>query len=116
MFEGNPRIYKQDVYFRGRTIGQILDQKVGGGSVYKITIRLLPEFARTAGKNWVFFADHGRLHASRISATGQPLAAGDKACGFSSKAGLTWFKFKTLLNDRVYKANQKAENLSRRFG
>lgn len=116
LFEANPRIYKQDVYYRGQTIGQVLNQEAGAGSAYKVTIRLLPEYGRAAGKHWVFYASNGSLNASMISASGQRLAAGDKTCGFGSKAALNWFKLKTLLTDRVYKANQKAEALSRRFG
>ena len=116
MFEGNPRIYKQDVYYRGQVIGQILNQEEGNGSVYKVSIRLVPEYDKEAGKHWVFYADNGGLNASKISAGGQPLTKGDKICGFSSKAALNWFKLKTLLSDRVYKANQIAGALSRRFG
>ena len=116
MFEANPRIYKQDVYFRGQPVGRILNQEEGAGSVFKVTIRLLPEYGQAAGRHWVFYASKGSLNASMISPSGQPLAAGDKACGFGSKAALNWFKLKTLLTDRVYKANQKAEALSRRFG
>ena len=116
MFEDNPRIYKQDVYYHGKTVGHVLNQTAGGGSVYKVTIRLLPEYGKEAGRHWVFYADNGALNASRISAAGQPLTAGDKACGFGSKAAFNWFKLKTLLSDRVYKANQKAEALYRRFG
>jgi len=116
MFEGNPRIFKQDVLYHGQVIGQILNQKAGNGSVYKVTIRLVPRYEKEAGKHWVFYADKGGLHASRISTTGRPLTVGDKICGFGSKAALNWFKLKTLLTDRVYKANQIAATLSRRFG
>ena len=110
------RIYKQDVYYHGLIIGQILGQKTGKGSVCKVTIRLAPEYEKEAGKHWVFYADNGSLNASRISTAGQQLTAGDKICGFGSKSALNWFKLKTLLSDRVYKANQMAEELSRRFG
>ena len=116
MFERNPRIYKQDVYYHGHIIGHILDQKAGNASVYKVTIRLVSEYDQLAGKHWVFYAENGGLNASKISAAGQPLTAGDKICGFGSKAALNWFKLKTLLTDRVYKANQIADALSRRFG
>ncbi len=116
MFDANPRIYKQDVYYRGQLVGRVLNQEAGAGSVYKVTIRLLPEYGQAVGKHWVFYASSGSLNATQISASGEPLAVGDKVCGFSSKAALNWFKLKTLLTDRVYKANQKAEALSRRFG
>jgi hypothetical protein len=116
MFQGNPMIYKQDVYYHGQIIGQIVTQEAGNGSVYKVTIRLASGFDKEAGKHWVFYADNGGLNASKISVAGQPLTAGDKICGFGSKAALNWFKLKTLLTDRVYKANQIADTLSRRFG
>lgn len=116
MFEGRPRIYKQEIFYQGRSIGQILNQKAGNGSVYKVSIQLTPEYGKEIGKHWVFYVDNGALNASRIAPTGQPLTAGDKTCGFNTKASLNWFKLKTLLTDRVYKASQKAEVLSRRFG
>jgi hypothetical protein len=115
LFEDNPRLHKQEVYYSGKVIGQILDQLSGNGSVHKVTVRLNPDYAKEAGRHWVFYAENGRLHAAKIYASGQALDTGDKTCGFSSKASYNWFKLKTLLSDRVYKATQKAEALSRRF-
>jgi hypothetical protein len=116
MFESPPRIYKQEVYYRGQAIGRILDQKTGQGSVHKVTIQLASEHINKDGSNWVFYVDNGRLTAFRIAAFGNPLAKGDNICGFSSKAALNWFRFKTLLTNRIYKANQIADTLTRRFG
>jgi hypothetical protein len=116
MFDSPPRIFKQEVYYRGQAIGRILDQKTGQGSVHKVTIQLAPEHINKAGSNWVFYVDNGRLTAFRIAAFGNPAANGDNICGFSSKAALNWFRFKTLLTNRIYKANQIADVLTRRFG
>lgn len=116
LFDGNPRIYKENVYYQGVVVGQIVNQTAGKGMVYKMTVQLAPEYQKAAGKHWVFYADNGGLNVSRISPAGQPLNNGDKICGFGSKAALNWFKLKTLLTDRVYKANRIADELARRFG
>jgi hypothetical protein len=116
LFEQNPRIYKTEVYYFGQVIGEVVDQKSGNGSVYKVVIRLVSAYAKDIGRHWVFYVENGCLNAATLNASGQPLAAGARLCGFDSKAALNWFKFRTLLTDRVYKATQKAESLSRRFG
>ena len=116
MFAHNPRIYKTEVYYLGQVIGQVIDQKAGNGAVYKVVVRLVSDYAKDVGHHWVFYAENGSLNAATLNASGQPLATGSKLCGFNSKAALNWFKFKTLLTDRVYKATQQAELLSRRFG
>lgn len=116
MFAGNPRINKEKVYYQGIVVGQILNQATGKGSIHKITVQLVPAYQKEAGQHWVFYADNGSLNVSRISPAGQALGAGDKVCGFGSKAALNWFKLKTLLTDRVYKANRIADERSRRFG
>ena len=116
MFERNPRIYKTEIYYFGQVIGEVIDQKPGNGAAYKVVVRLNSDYAKDVGQHWVLYADNGCLNAATLYVSGQPLAAGGKLCGFDSKAALNWFKFKTLLTDRVYKATQKAELLSRRFG
>jgi hypothetical protein len=81
-----------------------------------VTVQLAPDYTKEAGNHWAFYVEDGRLMGSKLSGSGQPLNSGDQICGFSSKAALNWFKVKTLLTDRVFKATQKAESLSRRFG
>jgi hypothetical protein len=116
MFESPPRISSQDVYCNGRAIGKILDQKTGKGSVCKVTVQLSSEHTGKADSNWVFYVDDGRLNAYRIAPFGHPQDQGENLCGFSSKAALNWFRFKTLLTDRIYKARQIADARTRRFG
>jgi hypothetical protein len=116
VFENPPRIYQQEVYFRGQTIGQILDQETGRGSVHKVTIQLAPEHLNKAASNWVFYVDKGRLNAFQIAAFGNPPDPEANICGFGSKAALNWFRFRTLLTNRIYKAGQIANDLTRRFG
>lgn len=116
IFKTPPRIYKQEVYFRGQVIGRILNQKTGNGSVHKVTIQLAPEHLNKAASNWVFYADKGRLTAFQIAAFGNPPAQGDNICGFGSETALNWFRLRTLLTNRIYKARQIAGDLTRRFG
>lgn len=115
LFESNPRLYQPDVYYFGQVVGQVIDQKQGAGTAYRVTVRLKPEYGKEASTNWVFYADNGSLNVARLSGPGRPLNPGDNICGFGSKAALNWFKLKTLLTDRIYKATQKAKSLSRQF-
>lgn len=116
MFDGKPQIYSQNVFYMGQSIGAVTEQASSGGSVFRVSVRLEPEFEKTFGRHWVFYVDNGSLQAARIHGSGKPMESGDAVCGFRSNAALTWFKVKTLLNDRVYKATREAQSLARRFG
>jgi hypothetical protein len=109
MFDGQPNITQPEVYFANKVVGKITSRQMGKGSVEMITIGLLPEFKKQVGRHWVFFADSGRIQAARIGSAGKPISADDRLCGFRSKSAFHWFKFKTLLSDRVYKASLLAE-------
>ena len=115
MFDGLPTITQPDVYFANKVVGKITSRQMGRGSVEMITIALLPVFKREMGRHWAFFVDKGRIQAARIGSAGKPIAADDRLCGFRSKSAFHWFKFKTLLSDRVYKASLRAEMLYRRY-
>jgi hypothetical protein len=80
-----------------------------------ITIDFLPEFKKHVGRHWVFFVDNGRIQAARIGTAIRSISADERLCGFHSKSAFHWFKFKTLLSDRVYKASLRAEMLYRRY-
>jgi hypothetical protein len=115
MFDGRPNITQPEVYFVNKVVGKMTSRQMGKGSVEMITIGLAPEFKKHVGRHWVFFVDNGRIQAARIGTAGKPLSADDRLCGFRSKSALNWFKFKTLLSDRVYKASLRAQMLYRRY-
>ncbi len=115
MFDGRPNITQPEVYFANKVVGKIISRQMGKGSVEMITIGFTPEFKKHVGSHWVFFVDNGRIQAARIGSAGTSLSADGRLCGFRSKSALHWFKFKTLLSDRVYKASLRAQMLYRRY-
>lgn len=115
MFDGTPKIYHSQVFYHGQVVGQIQDQQIGNGSVTKVTIRIDPKFEQYSGRHWVFYTDSGRLTAGRLVSSGEPIVSGDRVCGFHSKAAFHWFKVKTLLSDRVSKAERQADKRYRKF-
>ena len=114
-FESSPNIYQSDVYWFGKVVGKITDHQVGRGSVARLTIQIDPQFKERVGSHWAFYVDQGRLTAGQLSLSGDAVGAGDSICGFNSKASFNWFKFKTLLNDRVGRAMNMADQLHLRF-
>jgi hypothetical protein len=115
-FEQQPGYYQENVYWFGQVIGKIVDSQVGTGAVTRITVQLDPSFKDRAGKNWAFYMDSGRLTAGQLSPNRKPLQAGESISGFNSRAAFNWFKFKTLLNDRVGRSQRRADRLRLRFG
>ena len=114
MFEGKPKLYYSEVYFRGQVVGAVQDQ-ASNGSASRITVQIDPRFEQHAGQHWAFYVDKGRLTADRLTSSGEPVAAGDPMCGFNSKAAFNWFKVKTILSDRIAEANRRAQKLYQRF-
>ena len=115
MFDGRPNITQSQVYFANNVVGKITSRQMGKGSVEMITIDLAPEFKKHIGPHWVFYVDNGVVQAARIGSAAKPFSKDARLCGFRSKSALNWFKFRTLLSDRVYKASLRAEMLYRRF-
>jgi hypothetical protein len=115
MFDGVPKIYHDQVYFHGQVVGKIMDKKGQNGPVAKINIQIDSKFKEDAGRHWSFYVDNGRLTVGRLNSSGQPLAVGDRVCGFHSKSDFTWFKVKTLLGHRISKAHRRADKLYQRF-
>jgi hypothetical protein len=115
MFAGRPNIAQSEVYFTNKVVGKMTSRQMGKGSVEMVSINLAPEFKKQVGRHWVFFVDHGRIRAVRIGPSGKPLSADERLCGFGSKSALNWFKFTTLLSDRVYRSSKRAQMLYRRF-
>ena len=116
MFEDSPNIVDERVYWHSQTIGSISGILNGQTAITKVIVKLDSRYKDLAGHNWAFYVDRGRLMADRHSMTGKKVASGEPVCGFSSKAGLRWFKVKTLLKDRVANAMRRADSLQRRFG
>lgn len=116
MFDGRPNLNDNQVYFSGRCVGEIKAKDYKGTTITRLLVTISPEYKDQFSDSWAFYADAGRLLAVRLQGGGTPLQNGDKLCGFSSKAAFNWFKFKTLLSDRTYKASKLAENLFKRFG
>ncbi|KJS30319.1 MAG: hypothetical protein VR64_16575 [Desulfatitalea sp. BRH_c12] len=117
MFDGLANVYDQGVYLDGAQIGQIQSTEVGVGNVTRMMIRLSPQALQEMGTNTVFLVKMGRLEGLRLQGLGaEPLQKGAPLCGFTSTADWTWFKVKTLLNDRIVAAQKRAQALQLRFG
>lgn len=115
MFEGRPNLHHQEVFFNGKIIGRITASDHKGSTITRLAIAIAPQFKNRVNSNWILYADRGRLKAERLQGSSAPFEDGDILCGFSSIGALQWFKFKTLLNDRSYKAAKRAEYLAKRF-
>jgi hypothetical protein len=115
LFDGRPHISHEAVYYNGKAVGKIGSTEVRGTTVCRLTIIIAPEFKNQIGGNWAFYVDGGRLIAVRLNNSLAPPAEGAKLCGFNTKGDFAWFKFKTLLSDRVYHAIKRADALFRRF-
>jgi hypothetical protein len=115
-FDGLTNVFDDGVYLRGTRIGNIQAAETGKGNVTRINIAIAPEFASNMGAHMAFYVDGGRLEAAQLQNFGTALEAGAPLCGFASKAEFNWFKFKTLLNDRVGAARQRALALQARMG
>ncbi|MBT8342739.1 MAG: hypothetical protein HKP58_19010 [Desulfatitalea sp.] len=115
-FDGMIQLMDQGVYFMGRSVGQVKVVETGAGHVTRVRVTLDTDFKGDVGNNLVFFVNNGRLQAALLQGVGDVLESGTPLSGFASKAGLNWFKFKTLFNDRIIHATQRAMALKARFG
>lgn len=115
LFEGRPAINKEGIFINNHLVGKITATEFKGSTITRLTVAIGSDFKKQISSNWVFYADNGRILAEPLQSSGKKLQAGDKLCGFSSIGALNWFKFKTLLNDRSYKASKRAESLAKRF-
>lgn len=115
LFDGIANLCDQGVYLNGVRIGQVQSSQLGAGNVTRTNIQLSPEAVQMLG-NMVFYIDMCRLQAIELQGIGSPFQKGAPLCGFTSKAELKWFKFKTLLSDRIAAAKRRAMALQARFG
>jgi hypothetical protein len=117
MFDQMPNIIDQShVYDNGMRVGSIHSVRVGGAGVVQIMVSLEDAFIRDAGDNIALYPHRGRLEVAKLSGIGQPLQKGDLVSGFSSRAGLNWFKLKTMISDRTAASKYRALNLRTLFG
>ena len=115
-FDAKPKLYGDLIYHANQQIGQILSSTEGAAGVLKLMVDLDRDFVDDMGTNIAFYADHGRLNVIRLQTEGPPASEDELFCGFSSKAGLNWFKFKTLLKNRISAAQRRAQDLHRKSG
>ncbi len=116
LFDGMINVFDDGIYHRGSRIGSIQATETGPGNVTRVQIAISPEFAPSMGDHVAFYVDGGHLEAVLLQPFGAPLAPSAPLCGFGSKVDFNWFKFKTLLNDRVGAARQRALMLQTRMG
>lgn len=116
LFDNVPLLFDAGVYHLGSQVGEIVTTTNGVAGVTKLVVTLQPEFAAREGGNLAFYAHAGRLEAVTLANMGRPLENGAVLSGFTSKAGLYWFRLKTLLSDRVSSASRRAEQLNQRLG
>jgi hypothetical protein len=116
MFEGLVQLYDQGVYFNGTRVGEVQSVDKGAGHVTRVLIQFSPGFIEKMGSNVAIYVDGGRLQADKLQGLGGALDPAAPICGFGSQAALNWFKFKTLLNDRIPVAQRRALELQARMG
>lgn len=116
VFNEMPNIHKEGIYYQNKEVGQITDTIKGSKGIIAFTVSLDKAFVQTMGINVVFFPEHGVLSADRLQSVTPPLPDYFIFCGFSSKARLKWFKFRTLFNNRITSANRRALKLYRKSG
>lgn len=116
MFEGPLSLSDQDVYFTGVKVGTIVSMETSASNVTRVVVSPDSDFKDQIGADIVLYAHAGRLEVSKLKNISEPLETGMPLCGFSSKSELSWFKFKTLLSDRVSAARKHALELQARFG
>ena len=116
MFDSQPELYDDAVYYAGNKVGAILAKATGKLGGTRMTITLEDRFAREIGSDVVFYVSRGHLEAEPLFIGAGLLQKGAALCGFTSKGGLVWFKFKTLLTDRSSAAKARALALQQQFG
>lgn len=116
MFEGPIHVYDDGVYYSGGRVGEVQSIDKGAGNVTRVVVRFSSDFIQKMGNNFALYLDSGRLSADKLQGMGGSLQAEIPFCGFRSKAAFNWFKFKTLLNNRIPAAKHRALALLARMG
>lgn len=115
MFEGAVRLYDDRVYHNGTSVGEVLSSEIGAGYVTRLRVAFTPDFIEKVGANLAVYINNGRLRADKLQGIGGDLDPQIPLCGFNSRAAFNWFKFKTLLSDRIPVAKRRALELQARM-
>ena len=116
VFNGMPDIRKEGIYYENQEVGRITNTVKGSKDVVAFTAVLDEAFIQEMGMNVVFFPEYGALKAFRLQSVSPPLPEDFVFSGFSSKASLNWFKFRTIFNNRITSANRRALKLYQKSG
>lgn len=112
---GSVILYDQSVYHQGTAIGQVTVTE-NKNNVTKLQLTIDPTHEEKIQKNVAFYVSTGRLNLGYLTDWAPLLEEKGYICGFSSKAAFNWFKFKTVLSDRLLKSQQRARHLALQFG
>lgn len=115
MFESTPKLTRTGITYNGQQIGSVLSTETGPGDIAKMTVALDDDFIGQTGYAIVFCARRGGLEVERLRTVGDPMRQDDIFYGFASGSGLTWFKIKTIVGNRVRAVRKEAQKLHRRF-
>jgi hypothetical protein len=116
VFDEMPDIRNEGIYYNNAEIGHITSILKGSKGITVLTVTLDKALVQDLGMGVVFFPDHGILNAFRIKSTTAPLPEDFVFCGFSSEAGLKWFKLRTIFSNRISSASRRALKLFRKSG
>ena len=115
MFDGSLYLSDQGVYYNGMQVGTVQSVDTKGANVTRVLISPNSDFADQVSNNLVLYAHAGRLHVDKLASLGNTISHDVPLSGFVSKSDLNWFKFKTLLSDRVSAAKKRAVALQAQF-
>jgi hypothetical protein len=116
IFDKMPNVSDERIFFSNEPIGKIQSRHEGAVGVVKLVVDLNADFLDQLGNNIAFYPEHGRLTADKLQTTGEALSKDAVLCGFTSKAAFNWFKFKTILSNRISAAGRRAQALMKESG
>ena len=73
MFDGQPKLFDDGVYFRGTSIGEIVDSAAGANGIHTVTIRIPNDSKELITNNAVFYISSGRLEYTTLANFGELL-------------------------------------------
>ncbi len=115
MFDKQPLLLEDTVYFNGAAVGKVTDMQVGKANVTRVNFLPDDQFRNQVADNLVFYVSNGRLQIAKIRNFGDRLENGDVMCGFSSRSAFYWFRLKHALGDTAMAAAERAAFLAGQF-